>query len=199
VVGAKYTRIARVFFGDKEALAAPEDDTRIRAKVPYFAASQTVDVVVRVNNKESAPKPFRVLAPGIFPVGRSVKSIATGDFNGDGNPDLAAVYFRPPPEGPVSLEDFFISIFLGNGDVNGTFQSRTDYRASDDCRMVAVGDLDGDSNPDLVAVNDNYTELSVFMGNGDGTFHHTDGDLDGSGVLDLAVISSSGVSLPFSY
>jgi hypothetical protein len=80
--------------------------------------------------------------------------IAEGDFNGDGNLDLATC------DGGTS-----VSIFLGNGD--GTFQPPTTATTTGFCRFVAVGDFNGDHKLDLV-IADYY--ISVLLGNGDGTF-----------------------------
>ena len=74
------------------------------------------------------------------------------------------------------------------------------YDVGDNPKSVAIGDLDGDGVLDLVVANKNDNNVSVLMGNGDGTFASdvTYGvgnspqsvaidDLDGDGVLDLVV------------
>jgi VCBS repeat protein len=63
-----------------------------------------------------------------------------------------------------------------------------------------VGDLNGDGIPDIVTSNYSGTSISVFLGNGDGTYQtHVDypafpvsfgmalGDLNGDGIPDLVV------------
>src|SRR5947208_2372937 len=66
---------------------------------------------------------------------------------------------------------------------------------------AASADLNGDHKPDLIVANSQGNDVSVFLGNGDGTFGARrefasgDGgprgiaiaDLDGDGTLDLAV------------
>ena len=72
-------------------------------------------------------------------------SIAVGDFNGDGIPDLAVA------NGPLTISYGTVTILLGNGD--GTFTAAAspgDRRP----RIVAVGDFNGDGIPDLAVVND---------------------------------------------
>ncbi len=72
---------------------------------------------------------------------------------------------------------------------------------------LAVGDLDGDSLPDLVVVNGDASSLSVFLSDGQGGLQEAPGspqgldhpvtaatlaDLDGDGALDVVVVGSQG-------
>ncbi len=122
-----------------------------------------------------------------YGTGNSPTSVAIGDFNGDGKPDLAVAY-------NVNTA----SVLLGNGD--GTFATATDYETGDSPASVAIGDFNGDGKPDLSVVNQGDNTVSVLLGNGDGTFAtKTDyasgvypisvavGDFNGDGKPDLAV------------
>jgi hypothetical protein len=100
-------------------------------------------------------------------VGTAPVSVAVGDFNSDGKLDLVTANF--------DTEN--VSVLLGNGD--GTFKAAVDYAvgaAGLDPRSVAVGDLNGDGKLDLVTPNYNVnnggvgSNVSVLLGNGDGTF-----------------------------
>ena len=72
-------------------------------------------------------------------------SIAVGDLNQDGIPDLAA----------AQLEDGTIRLFSGDGGVPGSFLSSVDFTAAMPARCIAVGDLNGDDLNDMaVAGND---------------------------------------------
>jgi hypothetical protein len=120
-------------------------------------------------------------APTSYPLdfdGSLPTSLALGDFNGDGAPDLAVTSFRG------------LSVLLGNGD--GTFQAAQRI-SSQDWDSIAVGDLRNNGHQDLVV----GSGLAVFLGNGDGTFQAPEfyrsaasfvglGDFNGDGTLDIA-------------
>jgi hypothetical protein len=133
-----------------------------------------------------------------YPTGASPVALAVGDFNGDGRLDLAS----------VNSAGNSVSILLGNG--NGTFQPRADIPADTDPRSIAAGDFNGDGILDLAVGNfGNFAgnAVSVFLGNGDGTFQPkvdypvngaplsiVTADFNGDDKLDLAVDNSCGVS-----
>jgi hypothetical protein len=104
--------------------------------------------------------------------------------------------------------DNTFSILIGNGD--GTFQPRVDYATAKFPSQVAVGDFNGDGKPDL-AVTDGegyYRNVSILMGNGDGTFQPpvdygagnqpfgiAVGDFNGDGKPDLVTSNFNTVSV----
>jgi uncharacterized protein (TIGR03437 family) len=128
-----------------------------------------------------------------YATGTQPISVAVGDFNGDGIPDLAVANFSSNS----------VSVLLGKG--NGTFQAAVNRAVGSVPYSVAVGDFNGDGKQDLVIANNTGGVVSVLQGNGDGTFAAainyttgvpalvaaTVGDFNGDGVSDLAVASGS--------
>ena len=133
-----------------------------------------------------------------YGVGNTPRSVAVGDFDGDGNLDLAV----------ANNVGYNISILIGNGD--GTFRPKVNYPAGDGPLSVAVGDFNSDNKTDLAVANDNGNDVSILLGAGDGTFIAAGdygvgtfpssvavGDFDVDGNLDLAVANggASNVSI----
>ena len=119
----------------------------------------------------------------------------------------------------VVSEPGYVSIFYGNGD--GTFTTGPSYAGLPDYMPVAITDIDGDGNPDIVLGTNSagvYTEggydtpipmFQILMGGGDGTFVdwpvYTQGtysgdkqiasaDFNGDGKTDVLVFNSSTTS-----
>lgn len=109
------------------------------------------------------------------------------DVNGDGKLDL----FGVDNEGALSAG----VVMLGNGD--GTFQSPQTFLLGGQLGSFVVADFNRDGKVDIAGVGlvGNATQLSVFLGNGNGTFQSpigfagngglAVGDFDGDGILDL--------------
>lgn len=118
-------------------------------------------------------------------------TVAYGDFNGDGNLDLAFAADFQPVNSIIGM-----SVSLGNG--NGTFDAGWRYRdgPSGEVLSVVAGDFNRDGKLDLMGGDAVITY--VFLGNGDGTFqlsknyegeggiNAVTGDFNGDGILDLA-------------
>ena len=98
--------------------------------------------------------------------------IAVGDFNGDGKLDLVASNYN---HGGFSGGTATVEVMLGNG--NGTFQSPASYPLPASATNVVVADLRKDGKLDLIVPTENsadvgqiFNDLSILLGNGDGTF-----------------------------
>ena len=57
---------------------------------------------------------------------------------------------------------------MGNGD--GTFQAPQTFYAPLGLTSAVFGDVNGDGKPDLVVANRLQQQVSVLLGNGNGTF-----------------------------
>ena len=141
-------------------------------------------------------------ALGPLQSGLGNNGIVAADFNRDNRLDVAAT---------AQVRDS-VSVYLGNGD--GTFRTHLDFATAGDSRGLTVGDFNGDGSPDLAVGNfyrlvANVTEVSILLGNGDGTFrtpvrypvghsefHHVaTADLNGDARLDLVVARNTGLSV----
>jgi len=117
-----------------------------------------------------------------------------GDFNRDGNADLAVVM------GNSST----IAVFLGHGD--GTFAPAIlNSQAASVSYLLVVADFNGDGIEDLAVENSNSGSgsISILLGNGDGTFNAStvvvsgiispadlvEADFNGDGIPDLAFVN----------
>lgn len=150
-----------------------------------------------------------VFTPGVsFPTLAGPLASITGDFNHDGHIDLAI----------SNTAGDSVSILLGVGD--GTFRPRVDYPVAG-CQVgqVITGDFNGDGNLDLLGTCTLTTTLFVLPGRGDGTFGSpilsnapmpvvsgflenfveplSAADVNGDGILDLALIIQTAPSVGF--
>ncbi len=94
-----------------------------------------------------------------YAVHRTPVSIASEDLNGDQKPDLV-----------VALRNDKIKIFLGTE--GGQFEEGPQYEYGDTPTSVALADLNGDGHVDLAVTNGGpmSSAVSIWIGNGDGTF-----------------------------
>jgi len=117
-------------------------------------------------------------------------SMVVGDFNGDGKLDLASVN-----------QDDTVTIFLGDGN-GGLTLFGSPIAVGSHAVYIAAGDFNGDGKLDLAVVNQYTNDVSILLGNGDGTFTEAAGspvgvganpnsiavgDFNEDGKLDLAV------------
>jgi hypothetical protein len=115
-------------------------------------------------------------------------NLAVGDFNHDGNLDLVVATGLPGQPGDLN-------VLLGNSD--GTFKPATRIPFMG-ASQVVVGDFNRDGNLDFIAAQTPFTDLTLFLGKGNGKFQSVNlppfgggpvlvADLNRDGKLDLIV------------
>ncbi len=114
-----------------------------------------------------------VEAPGVpITLGSEfARTIAVGDFNGDGKPDLVV-------QSTASDSSSSISVLLGSGDGTFTLAPGSPIILPRGFASIAVADFNRDGEPDLGVVagapvgdTDTYSDtVSVLLGKGDGSF-----------------------------
>ena len=121
-------------------------------------------------------------------------AMASGDFNRDGNPDIAVVSQNPN----------VVSIFLGN--FGGGLNAGASYPVGNTPSGIVAADFNGDGLLDLAITNAQDNTITILLGNGDGTFQQgttvsdpgtyptkiVAADLNGDGHIDLAVLNLCG-------
>ncbi len=90
----------------------------------------------------------------------STSSIATGDFNLDGRPDLAT----------ANRDTDNVTILLGNGMGGFAPAAGSPFGAGDRPQYVAAGDFNLDGKADLATANSNSNDVTVLLGDGMGGF-----------------------------
>jgi hypothetical protein len=152
-----------------------------------------LDVVV-TDAATTTPRALRNTGGGHFAAARplpavfGVLSIATGDFNGDGRPDV------------VGRSPYAVVLWTGNG--NGTFKLAQQVLTPSNAQpAIAVGDIDEDGRPDVVTTT--TTGFQVLRGTGTrlargrrttafGVFADVAiGNLDGDGHPDVVLVDAT--------
>ncbi len=112
------------------------------------AASQSVSLLMNDEDNPGSFKPHVPLSGGSLPVG-----LALGDLDGDGDLDIA-MGNRPSNQVLVWQNKSTMGAFNFSAPAFLTAATGPDY--------VAIGDLDGDGSPEIVATNRTSSRLSVF-------------------------------------
>jgi hypothetical protein len=117
-----------------------------------------VDQNKNVTLKEAPNSPISV---GVNPV-----AIATGDLNADGIPDLAVLN-----QGNSTVSGA-VSVLLGSSNLDGTFTAAqgSPLATATTPAGIAIANFANGAVPDIAVTNQGSNTLSVFIGQGKGTF-----------------------------
>ncbi len=143
---------------------------------------------------------FSVVVDEYYPSQNGGRYVALGDFNTDGVDDIAMPLYSAPGGG--------IAIFLSDG--AGGFTGPFDYPSRTGPERIVAVDVNADTKIDLVVANygvgGSENSVSVFLGNGDGTFQPkvdsgtapgpigvAAADFDGDTKIDIATCSQDGI------
>jgi hypothetical protein len=141
------------------------------------AKAYTVSVLINKGDGSFVPK------SGVQ-TGGEADSVAMGDLNGDGKPDLAT----------ANALTNTVSVLTNTG--GGSFPIRHDYRVGKAPQSAVIGDLNGDGKADVAAPNLNGNSVSVLINDGAGGFLPRRDFSTGSGTDDLAIGDLNGDGKP---
>ncbi|TAH19878.1 MAG: T9SS C-terminal target domain-containing protein [Cytophagales bacterium] len=188
-VPAGATSVTPIIVQDKiTGLQASSMETIIGTTTRQFTVTNTPNLMPNYTKTDYATNNF------------NPRSVAIGDFNGDGKADFAAANYGSNN----------VSIRLGDG--MGGFSGTTTVAVGSNPQSVAIGDFNGDGKADLATANNNFSSstVSIRLGDGLGGFSGTTtvavgndtysvviGDFNGDGRADLATTNwgSNNVSI----
>jgi hypothetical protein len=221
-IGTNYYRVRAVRASDQSAYSLEATATVCGEVGPTFYSANAatlspvaidlnhdnvLDLVVANNNTNKVSVMLglgggALGAPVTFTVGANPAAIAAGDWNEDGNVDLAVAN---------SSTSGSISVLIGAG--NGTFAAPVNYTAAQNTAAIVTGDWNEDGIADLAVANRGNGLVSVTLGQGaagvgNGTFGPRvtynvglrptgllTGDFNDDGITDLATTNNTGGSV----
>jgi len=124
---------------------------------PEIVSANTSDSTLSVFQNNSTSGSLSFAAAVDFKLNSAPNSIALGDFNGDGLPDIA-----------TSNNGNTVSVFQnmsgsGNAIAASSLGGEKDFSIASSPFGLAIGDLNGDGRPDLITASSQTNTASVFL------------------------------------
>jgi hypothetical protein len=128
-------------------------------KLDLVVSSQINNAVsVFRNTSTSGSITASSFAPKVdFATGTNPFSVAIGDLDGDGKPDLAVA------NSGTNTVSVLRNTSTSGSMTASSFAAKVDFTSGGNPYSVAIGDIDGDSKPELVTANNNVNTLSVML------------------------------------
>ncbi len=206
--GANYYSLSQVTIGGKPAARYPggvATDAMIDVLAPANSSLSAQSVEVKNTDRLKGIKPAYfyyyedklTLAPPRSPLEPpDARDMVHGDFNRDGNQDIAMI---------GGNGDLWVHLGQADRDTSYVGDPATKTKVASDPMSIASSDLNADSCPDLVIAHGPIAQqVTVLLGNCDGTFrlpsisaYNIDPsklvieDFDRDGILDIAAISEA--------
>jgi len=96
----------------------------------------------------------------VVSVGHRPGPLAIADVNHDAKPDIVV----------ANAGDNTVTVLLGDGAGNFAAAPGSPFACGENPNDIAVGDMNGDGNPDLIIANTQTPYLTILLGNGKGGF-----------------------------
>jgi len=96
----------------------------------------------------------------VIPVGHRPGPLAIADMNHDGKADIIV----------ANIEDETVTVLLGDGKGNFSTSPGSPFACGENPNDIAIGDMNGDGNPDLIIANTQTPHITILLGDGKGGF-----------------------------